>query len=176
MSFQPVTRPTPDVTKSYISLPPETSRRDEPFFPAKFVIFAVLVIGAAATAGSLQSGRISLNRFFNVPASAPAAPHPAFHTAPATATAPASTAAPVPTLKPDTFVVTSISIGQPSIAIINGTSHIQGDPLQAPGVTGWKVGQIVDGAVILENGATVATIPLSAPAIKPLDDTLHPLN
>jgi len=166
------------VKKSYISLPPEIDEPSEPLFSIKFVIFAVLVVGAAAVGGSVQSGRVSLNRFFNVPAAtapAPVQPVPATK-ALAPHAAPAPSAAPIPPLKPDTFVVTSISLGQPSIAIINGSSHVEGDPVEAPGVTGWKVRQIVDGAVVLQNGSTLATLPLSTPGIKPLDDELHPLN
>ena len=107
-------------------------------------------------------------------AQASAAPSPVFHSAPAPSAVPA--APPVAPLNPGAFVVTSISIGQPSFAIINGTSRVEGDPVEAPGVTGWKVRQIVDGAVVLQNGSTVASVPLSTPGIKPLDDALHPLN
>jgi hypothetical protein len=82
----------------------------------------------------------------------------------------------IPAPKAGTFVVTAISLGQPSFAIVNGKSRIEGDPVEAPGVTGWKVKQIVDGAVYLQNGATVTSIPLSLPGIKPLDDKLQPLN
>ena len=73
-------------------------------------------------------------------------------------------------------MVTSISLGEPSFAIINGRSLIVGDPVAAPGVTGWKVSRIVDGAVLLQNGSTFTSLPLSLPGIKPLDDQLHPLN
>jgi hypothetical protein len=166
--------------KGYISLPPEVDLPDpEAFLSAKFVIFAIIVISAAAVGGSVQSGRISLNRFFPAKAAvqAPAASAvPAAPGAPAAHAAPAAVAVPVAALNPDAVVVTSISIGQPSFAIINGTSRVVGDAVEAPGVTGWKVKQIVDGAVLLQNGATVTSVPLSTPGIKPLDDTLHSLN
>lgn len=137
-----------------------------------FILFAVFLVGAAAVAGSVKSGKLNLNRFFNVPQSGAQA-NPAPIAAPRAAAKPA---APAPPLKPDTFVVTSISIGQPSFAIINGTSRVEGDPVEAPGATGWKVKRITDGEVLLQNGSTITTIPLSAPGIKPLDDQLHPLN
>jgi hypothetical protein len=172
----------PNGGKSYISLPPEIDLPD-PIFSVKFVVFAIFVIGAAAVGGAVQSGRISLDRlppnpFFNAPkaVAAPAQAPVAAAAAPAPHVAPAATPAPVPPLKPDTFVVTSISIGAPSFAIINGTSRVEGDPVEAPGVTGWRVRQIVDGAVVLQNRSTLATLPLSTPGFKPLDDELHPLN
>jgi len=136
---------------------------------AGFIIFAVVLIGAAGIAGSVNSGKLNLNKYLSL--SKP----PAQVAAPA-AVPVAAPAAPVAPLKPDAFVVTSISLGQPSIAIINGTSRIEGDPIEAPGVTGWKVKRIVDGAVWLQNGATVASLPLTLPGIKALDDNLHPLN
>jgi hypothetical protein len=173
MDIQAPVKPAPNAGKSYISLPPEIDEVPDRIFSVKFVIFAILVIGAAAVGGSVQSGKISLNRFFNLPKSAALAP--AALVLPAHA-APAPSAMPVPALKPDAFVVTSISLGQPSIAIINGTSRVEGDPVEAPGLTGWKVRQIEDGAVVLQNGSTLATLPLSTPGIKPLDDELHPLN
>lgn len=171
--------PAPNAAKGYISLPPEIDDDPEPLFSVKFVIFAVLVIGAAAIGGAVQSGKISLNQYFNTPKAAmfvSAGVTPAAHAGPGAGAKTAPTPVPAPPLKPDAFVVTSISIGQPSFAIINGTSRLQGDPVDAPGVTGWKVRQILDDSVILQNGSTLATLPLSAPGIKPLDDQLHPLN
>jgi hypothetical protein len=148
---------------------------DEPpkrIFTVKFVIFAILVIGAAAVGGLVQSGKISLKQYLSPkPVVAQAAPAQALSPHAAATKAP-----PVPPLKPDTFVVTSVSVGQPSFAIINGISHAEGDPLTAPGVTGWKVHRILDDSVLLQNGKTFASVPLSTPGMKPLDDTLHPLN
>jgi hypothetical protein len=173
MSFQTPSAdlPTPPV-KTYISLPPEREAA-APVFSAGFVIFAIFVIGGAGLGGAVQSGRISLNRFFN-------APKAVVRQAPvqtvARHAAPAPSAAPVPPLKPGTFVVSSISIGAPSFAIINGISRVEGDPVEAPGVTGWKVRLIVDGAVVLQNGSTLTSLPLSTPGIQPLDDQLKPLN
>ena len=166
-------KPAPIAGKGYISLPPEIDDPPAPIFSVKFVIFAILVIGAAGVGGAVQSGKISLNQFFNA-----SKPHVfvSAGVAPSAHPAPAAAAAPVPALKPDAFVVTSISIGQPSFAIINGTSRLQGDAVEAPGVTGWKVRQILDDSVVLQNGSTLATLPLSAPGMKPLDDQLHPLN
>jgi hypothetical protein len=160
----PVANPAP---KSYISYPPEPIPDPEPFLSAKFVIFSVLVIGGAALGGLVQSGKISLKKD---------AVNQVVAVARTVAVKPAPAPAPVPTPKPDAFVVTSISLGQPSFAIINGVSHVEGDSLEAPGVSGWKVHQIVDGAVILQNGATTATIPETTPGLKPLNDDLHPLN
>lgn len=162
--------------KGYISYPPEVPCPDpEPFFSARFAIFAILVIGAGAAGGSIQSGRISLSQYFNRPkaqaqAAATTATNPKAHGSPA------PSATPAPAFKPDTFIVTSISIGEPSFAIINGISRVVGDHVEAPGAAGWKVRQIVDGAVVLQNGPTLVSLPLSAPGIKPLDDVLHPLN
>ena len=138
-------------------------------FTVPFILFAVLVIGVAAIAGAVQSGM--LNKFFN-------APKPAAQVVAAIAAhaAPIARVLPAAPLKPGAFVVTSISLAQPSFAIINGQSRMVGDTVTAPGLTGWKVKRIVDGAVVLENGSTLATLPLSIPGIKPLDDQLHPLN
>jgi hypothetical protein len=159
--------------KGYISYPPEVPCPDpEPFFSARFVIFSILVIGAGALGGAIQSGRISLNQYFNTPKAQVlvSAANPKAHGSPA------PSATPAPAFKPDTFIVTSISIGQPSFAIINGTSRVVGDHVEAPGVAGWKVRQIIDGAVVLQNGPTLVSLPLTTPGIKPLDDALHPLN
>jgi hypothetical protein len=167
----------PNEHKGYISLPPEVDLPDpERFLSAKFVIFAVLVISAAGLGGAAQSGRISLTRLFHAKAAVQAQAAGAPLAAPVATGARAPAAAPVAALNPGTFVVTSISIGQPSFAIINGTSRVEGDAVEAAGVAGWKVKQIVDGAVVLQNGSTVASVPLSTPGIKPLDDSLHALN
>ena len=175
MSFQtPSTNLPPPPAKTYVSLPPESDPA-APVFTAGFVIFAILVIAAAAVGGAIQSGRLPLSRFFNTPKATvqAAAQTIVAHVAHA---APTPAAAPVPPLKPDTFVITSISVGQPSFAIINGVSRVEGDAVEAPGVTGWKVRLIVDGAVVLQNGSTLTSLPLTTPGIKPLDDQLHPLN
>jgi len=150
---------------SYISLPPEVAPETKTFSPG-FIVFAILLIVAAAVAGCLQSGKLSLNQYFNVPKPvvvAQAAPHPAAPIA-------------VPPPKAGAFLITSISLGASSFAIINGKSRVQGDPVEAPGVTGWKVNQIVEGGVRLQNGATIVLVPVSEPGLKPLDDQLHPLN
>jgi len=133
-----------------------------------FIVFAVLLIGVAAVAGMLQSGKLNLNQYFNVPK--------AGATAIAAVVTHVASAAPVAPLKPNAFVVTSISLGQPSYAIINGQSRTEGDALTAPGVTGWKVRQIADGVVSVQNGSTVTALGISTPGIKPLNDELHPLN
>ncbi len=198
MSFPLPPNPAPTPGKTYISLPPET---DPPqgFFSAKFVIIAILAAGALTFAGLIQTGKISLHRSSTTPkASAP--PTALAWVTNSLSTTKAALAAnsarvseeippansnrttkpvppaPVAPLKPDTFTVTSISIGQPSIAIINGISRAEGDPVEAPGVTGWRVRQILDDTVILQNGPTQTTLPISTPGIKPLDDQLHPLN
>ncbi len=224
MSFQLPPNPAPAAVKklpsnavqagvkTYISLPPEQDYAPAGFFPAKFVIIAILAAGALTLAGLIQTGKISLNRSSSAskaPAQTPsvlswvtnslsaakaasaansarvADDAPAAGRLASAKAAPirkmepvakAAPAAPVPPLNPKAFTVTSISIGQPSIAIINGVSRVAGDPVEAPGVTGWKVRQILDDAVILQNGATQATLPLSTPGINPLNDQLHPLN
>jgi hypothetical protein len=158
----------------YTRLPAEADAEPRAGSAVAFAIFAVLVIGAATVAGLVKSGKLDLNKFFNVPKPAaqrqPAVPAPA-HTA--AARPPAAAAAP---LKPGAFVVTSISIGQPSFAIINGRSRSEGDALEAPGVTGWSVARITEEAVLVRNGSTYASLPLSTPDMKPLDDSLKPLN
>jgi len=164
MDTNTLPKPAPNAAPGYTSLPAQTDSEPASGLSAKFIIFAIVVVGAAGLAGSLKSGKLTLNRFFNVPKVI------------AQAKALALPAAPVAPLKPGAFVVTSISLGQPSFAIINGESRTEGDPVEAPGVTGWKVKQIVDGAVWLQNGSTVASLPLTLPGIKPLDDQLHPLN
>lgn len=164
--------PTPAAVapKTYVSLPPQIEE-PAPFFSAKFIVFSIFVLGAAALAGSIQSGKISLNKYLRMvkaEALAPASGAP-----PA---APAPAASPVPLFKPDTFVVTSISMGDPSFAIINGVSRTVGDPVEAPGVTGWKVRQIGNGKVWFQNGSSVESVALTAPGLNPLNDQLHPLN
>jgi hypothetical protein len=154
----------------------------EAFLSARFVVFTVFVMSAAVFGGLLQSGKLSTHRTVAVakPAIVPGVPQvaaakPTIPTAAAHHVAlPPPASAPPP--KPDAFVVTTISLGQPSIAIINGVSHAEGDILNAPGAKGWRVRKIMDGAVILQNGTTLATIPGSFPSLKPLDDQLHPLN
>ena len=183
----PVNQPGSDASR-----PPDHGQADsEPAFGLSwmFILFAVLVIGAAAVAGSVRSGKLNLNQYFSVPkpaaqahpvqAAQVARPGEPAHTAQASTASKAIRGAlviPPAPLKPNTFVVTSISLGEPSFAIINGRSLIVGDPVAAPGVTGWKVSRIVDGAVLLQNGSTFTSLPLSLPGIKPLDDQLHPLN
>jgi len=174
--------------------PEEPCPEPEAFLSLRFVIFAVVMIGGATAGGLIQSGKIPLNGLSKIPAAVAAlATHPlqagkASPAGPAAqplqavsavihrVVAAAPTATPVPPLKPDAFVVTSISMGQPSIAIINGTSRVEGDPVEAPGVTGWKVSRIVDGAVVFQNGSALATVLLSTPGLNPLNDQLHPLN
>ena len=131
-----------------------------------FVILAILIIGAAGVGGAVQSGKLSLNKYFST-------------SKPATqAKSSAAPAASVTPLKPGVFVVTAISLGQPSYAIINGKSRVEGDDVEAPGVTGWKVNRIMDGVVWLQNGKAFTPLPLTVqmPGIKPLNDQLHPLN
>jgi len=183
--YQPHIAPDSAAQKTYIVLPPEEAPKAEPLLSVRFIIFTIVVIAAAIFAASVKSGRVSLDHFFNAPkpgAQAPAAGHSA-SVAPAATPAPPVTnavqavaALVAPSLPPDTFVVSSISIGQPSFAIINGVSRVEGDPVEAPGVTGWKVRQITEDAVLLQNGSTVTPVPLSAPGIQPLDDSLKPLN
>ncbi|HEX4083745.1 MAG TPA: hypothetical protein VHY22_02450 [Chthoniobacteraceae bacterium] len=138
-----------------IILPPE---QPKPVSPLWFVLLAVVLIACAAVAGLLHSGKISLDKILG---RKPAVAHAA------------STPAP---LKAGAFVVTSISVGRPSYAIINGVSHAEGDTLSAPGATGWRVRRIDDAVVWVQNGMTVTSIPLTTMALKPLNDTLHPLN
>lgn len=160
--------------KGYVSLPAEESLPADRLFTVPFVIFAVLVIGLATGAGLVQSGRVSLNQYFSAkPVAQSQGPLPFNLSFPGAH--PVATPA-VPPPSPGTFVVTSISIGQQSFAIINGTSHSVGDAVAAPGAAGWSVRQITEDGVVLQNGATLATIPLSTPGLKPLNDNLKPLN
>ena len=157
----PAKQPAPNATGAFRPYPVPVEEEPAPGVSAKFIVFAILLIAGAAIAGCFQSGKLSLTMFSKKPGLAGTA---------------SATVATVPPPKDGTFVVTTISVGQPSFAIINGTSHVEGDALEAPGVTGWKVRQIEDGAVVVQNGATLASLPLSTPGIKPLDDELHPLN
>ena len=182
METEPLAKePAPTTLPSF---PPFKSATYEPAEPSSwlspgFIIFALLLIGAAAFIGSVKSGKLNLNKFFNVPAPAALARPSAAPSSPTTRSAPAASSVRAPAiapLKPGAFVVTSISLGQSSFAIINGKSRLEGDPIEAPGVTGWKVKRIVDGAVWVQNGSVVTPLPLSTPGIKPLDDQLRPLN
>jgi hypothetical protein len=185
--------------KTYIVLPPEEAPEPEAFFSAKFVVFCVIVIGIAALAGAVQAGLIPVQSYLaKLPgvnssglsfAPSSATPAPISPVAPAAAVSPAAVAAKaapsplIPATPPppksfpaSTFVVSSISIGNPSFAIINGVSRLKGDLVETDTVKGWTVRQIVENAVVLQNGEALETIPLSAPELKPLDDTLKPLN
>jgi len=186
--------------KGYVVLPPEVEAAPDKVFSGKFVVFTIFVIGLAIVGGLAKSGKpaliqyVTLSHYFNVAKAAAMAPASGAAAAPASqdaaapaapvaqkvSAAPAENAAgPAPsvvTLDPNTFVVTSISIGQPSFAIINGTAKVVGDAVEASGVTGWKVSQIEDGTVWLQNGASLAALHLSTPGIKALDDNLRPLN
>jgi hypothetical protein len=176
--------------KTYVVLPPEPEAAPKPFLSVGFVIFSVVVIGAAGLGGAVQSGRISLDRFFNAPQTigsgslsfAPSAPGahaapkaPVLPPPPPSAPAPSVPAAPK-SFPPKTFVVSSISIGNPSFAIINGVSYTKDKEVQSDTVKGWIVRQITENSVILQNGDTAETVPLNSPDLKPLDDTLQPLN
>jgi hypothetical protein len=201
----PVKEPAPKAAPGYQAFPTEADL-EEPArcFSPGFIVFAVVVIGVAAMAGSIKSGKINLNWFFNVPkVASQAAGAPVLGNTRGTAATPGMTAAAsaptaaasgtahsapgapgvhgtptgaVPPLKPGAFIVTSISLSPPAFAIINGRSRIVGDTVEAPGVIGWKVARVMDGAVILQNGGSFATLPLTAPGLKPLDDELKPLN
>lgn len=168
MDTQTPPQPVQNAPKGYISLPPEVDEAVQGrFFSAKFVVFAIFVISAAAVAGSAQSGRISLSKylkFAKMEAMAPASG------------APAAAVTPVPVFKADAFVVTSISAAEPPFAIINGVSHTVGDTVEAPGVTGWSVREIGNGRVWFQNGSSVASVAMTTPGLNPLNDQLHPLN
>jgi len=143
----------------------------------------------------VQSGRITLSQFPRLPGSgtttvsfAPSAAAPAPPTVhagpavavpvrPATAQVAAATSVPVPkSFPPDTFVVTSISLGNPSYAIINGFSYETDEEVNSNTAKGWFIRQITENSVILQNGDSIETVPLSTPKLQPLNDTLQPLN
>ena len=144
---------------------------EEPPSSPRFLIFAIVAVVAAAIAGLIQSGKL------------PFLPHAA-STSPTAAGAAQShpsllhptAAVAVPLPKPGAFTVTTISLVPPRFAIINGKSRVEGDSIDAPGVTGWKIAHIVDGAVLIQNGSTSAWLPETLPGIKPLNDQLHALN
>jgi hypothetical protein len=162
----PLRQPAQYVPPGNLSFPaPPDGHTDAPSRPIAFTIFAIVVIGGAAIGGLFKSGKLKLDQFFHT--AKPVAVQ---------AAAPIPHSAPAAPPKPGAFVVTSISLAQPSYAIINGVSHTEGDPVEAPGAPGWKLNRILDGAVWLQNGSTVVAIPLTTPGIKPLDDELHPLN
>jgi hypothetical protein len=183
--------------KTYIVLPPEPDPEPEPFFSVRFILFCAVVFNLAVLGGSIQSGRIRVDRYLHLkepptsttvsfaPSVAAASPvAPVAHASPSASGAPGSLAKPVnaalaliaPTFPPDTFVVSSISIGNPSFAIINGVSRFKDSLVETDTVKGWTVRTITENSVVLQNGRTLKTIPLSAPKLKPLDDTLQPLN
>ena len=160
----------PPAQKGYIVLPPEIIEPAPPVLSAKFMLFTVVVMTAAVALG--LHVRLPFIHFGKTAMPVAQAQGPA--AGPVAATA--ATAAAIPPLNPAAFVVTSISLGQPSFAIINSASYTVGDSVAAPGVTGWKVKTIMDGTVLLQNGAAFTTLQLTTPGIKPLDDDLHPLN
>lgn len=203
MQVETVTHNNASEQRSYVVLPPEPDPEPKPFITVNFVAFTVAVITVAALAGLVQSGRIPLDRFTGghkavaqIAPAAPAAPaaaaspaataHPSASPAgPATAPAQAATAAvvakpsppPLPTaFPPDTFVVSSISIGQPSFAIINGISRVKNELVETDKVKGWTVRQINGDSVVLQNDGVLETVPLNTPKFNALDDTLKPLN
>lgn len=165
------TTPRPPAEKNYIVLPPEIVE-PAPFFSAKFVIFTVVVMTAAVALG--LHGAILFSHFRKTGAAAAQAPGPM--AAIVALVKPAPSAPPVPPLNTAAFVVTSISLGQPSFAIINGASRTVGDSVDGPGAVGWKIKAIMEGTVLLQNGTSFATLTLTDPGLKPLNDDLHPLN
>jgi hypothetical protein len=155
--------------KSYVVLPPEIVE-PAPFLSAKFMLFTVVVMTVAVALG--LHGKLPFIHFSKTStpgeqASGPVAAIAAMVSRPAPSAPPLNTSA---------LVVTSISLGQPSFAIINGVSRTVGDSVDAPGVTGWKIKAITEGTVLLQNGTSVASLTLSDPGLKPLNDDLHPLN
>jgi hypothetical protein len=186
--------------KGYVVLPPEVV---EPvtFLSAKLVAFAVVVFAAATVAGLVRSGRLEISGFGVKPAAVvsagapvsadattPVAANPVAAQKPVMVTQkpvsfvanaavqPVKPVAPSPTLPAGTFTVSSISVGNPSFAIINGTAKVAGDAVEANGVTGWSVRQITESTVVLQNGSGVAELPLTSPGLNPLNDKLNPLN
>jgi hypothetical protein len=167
------TQQQPPIQRNYIVLPPEEVVEPAPFLSVKFILFTLVVMTASIALG--LHGKIP-SIPFNIPFIKTAAPAAQTQPVAPAATANAAPAAPVPPLNPAAFTVTSISLGQPSFAIINGVARSVGDSVDSPGVTGWKVKNIMEGTVLLQNGSSFATLTQSTPGINPLNDTLHPLN
>jgi hypothetical protein len=166
------TEPHSETEKNYVVLPPEIVE-PAPFFSAKFMLFTVVVMTVAVALG--LHGGISFIHFGK--SGAPTAQAPgAMAAIAALVSKPAPAAPPVPPLNTAALAVTSISMGEPSFAIINGVSRTVGDSVDAPGAPGWKIKAITEGTVLLQNGTSVATLQLSDPGLKPLNDDLHPLN
>jgi len=151
------------------SAPADASQEETtPIYSLRFIIVSILILAVAGIGGLLQTGRLTVAQLTGA-AQAAATPSPAAHAVPAAAP-------PAPTPKPGTFVLSSISLGHPSYAIINGVARTEGAPVTAPGVTGWKLSRIMEGGILLMSGTTVFPIRLTVPDIRPLDDNLHPLN
>jgi hypothetical protein len=180
MSFPPPTTetpapatpaPQPQTFQSYVTLPPDIPV-PEPIFSIRYVLFVICVMTVAVVLG--LHGKIP---FINSgPDHKPGTPEFVSATMAAFHAAPSQAATPIPPPPPGTFIVTSLSAGPSGFAIINGHSYGVGDAVADPGASGWTIREIEDGDVILQNGATVTAIPLTDPGLKPLDDTLHPLN
>jgi hypothetical protein len=96
-------------------------------------------------------------------------------------------------LDPDQFNVTSILMGAPSLAVINGRTYAEGEFLRAPrrgkAVTDGgvvqvapsakiRVAKVSDGAVVLEVAGQRASVPLRRPQLQPpkAGDDLDVLN
>lgn len=85
---------------------------------------------------------------------------------------------------PDKYSVTSILLGRPSLAVINGKSYGEGEFIRngrskgAPAMAKVQVRQIADGQVILASGDQTAAIPLRRPQLSEhkSDDDLVPLS
>lgn len=185
-------------------IPPPLEPAARPRSSRGFAFLTVVVLLISATLGALRSGRITLDRFMSAPKTAalvkemiqtapnnfPIAPATAAKAMPASAAArvvpqaaaPRAVAqakapeAPAETIPQGAAVVTSIGLAEPRFAIINGVARSVGDDVPLPGATGWRVARIADGAVTLQKGRSYAVVEVTTPGVKPLDDSLKPLN
>ncbi len=95
-----------------------------------------------------------------------------------TQAAPVSTAAPVlvkTTLDPNNYKITSILLGSPSLAVINGRAYGEGEYIKTPRTSAPPVGQaaaprilvqrITDSSVVLQQGDQQATVLFNRPGL-----------
>jgi hypothetical protein len=99
------------------------------------------------------------------PATHPSAPAPVLATSdPRPAGSPSLTSSKRSSLDPGSFRVTSVSLGPPNLAIINGRSLGEGEEI--PGTAGVRIEQIGEDAVALRVGAERMTIPVRSLSAK----------
>ena len=84
-----------------------------------------------------------------------------------------------PALDEKSFKVTSILLGNPALAVINGRAYSEGEFLRLPKTAGplrVRVQRIADGMVMLQHDKQALNVPLFRPELEPKAQELEVLN